>query len=237
MESELNSTVCPHISRAGRPNGFALLLAVVAVVPALAQVEQKPEDKSKERDAWQRPVEVMDALGVKAGSVVADVGAGSGYFSFHLAARVGPTGKVYAEDIDPKRLNQINERVRKENLAQIEMVLGSADDPKLPAAALDAILVVDSFHEMAKYDAMLQGMYRALKTGGMLGIIDRKADSGQPRSYYLEHHRIPQELVLEDVKRNGFDFLREGQSFKGPSEAQKYFFLIFEKLKPAAKPQ
>lgn len=237
MESELNSTVCPNISRVRRPNGFAVLLAVASLAPALAQVEQKPEDKSKERDAWQRPVEVMDALGVKAGSVVADVGAGSGYFSFHLAAKVGPTGKVYAEDIDPKKLSQINERVRKENLAQIEMIMGSADDPKLPAEALDAILVVDTFHEMAKYDAMLQGMYRALKPGGVLGIIDRKADSGQPRSDYLEHHRIPQELVLEDVKRNGFDFLREGQGFKGPSDAQKYFFLIFERPKPAAKPQ
>jgi len=176
----------------------------------------------------------MDALGIKPRSVVADVGCGDGYFTFHLARRVGPQGKVYAEDIVPRVLSKISGGARKEHLTQIEVVLGSADDPRLPAGALDAILVDDAFHEMAKYDVMLQGMLRALKPGGRLGIIDRKAEAAKPRSDYLEHHRIPKELVREDATRNGFRFLREEPGFKGEGEAKKYYFLLFEKPNPAA---
>src|SRR5713101_3095252 len=115
----------------------ALLLAAVAVPwPALPE-EESVEKKWAERDGWQRPAEVMDALGVKPGSVVADVGCGDGSFTFYLASRGGP---------------------------------GVLD------VALDAALIVDAYHEMEKFDAMLAAIYRALKPGGVLGIIDRKTE-------------------------------------------------------------
>ena len=216
-------------------SGHGALRAVTAMLVVVAALLGPParlaaqDSKTLERDAWQRPEEVMDALGVKPGSVVADVGSGDGYFTFHLAARTGSRGKVFAEDIESSVLNKISARVNREHLNQIEVTLGTPEDPRLPEGALDAILVVDAFHEMREYDAMLKGMLRALKPGGLLGIIDRKAESGQPRSFYHQHHRIPHDLVLEDVKRDGFHFLREGQGFKGPREAQDYYFLIFQK--------
>jgi ubiquinone/menaquinone biosynthesis C-methylase UbiE len=171
----------------------------------------------------------MDALGIKPGSVVADVGCGDGYFTLHLASRVGPQGKVYGEDIDYKGLSKINHRAYKEHLSQIELILGSAEDPRLPSGALDAILVVEAYHEMDKHDAMLQGMSRALKPGGLLGIIDRNARPRRPRSTYQNQHRIPKELVREDATRNSFQFRREERGFKTPKGKRKYYFLIFQK--------
>jgi predicted methyltransferase len=187
------------------------------------------DDRWAQRDAWQRPAEVMDALNVKQGSVVADVGCNDGYFTFHLAQRVGVQGKVYAEDIEYKPLSKLSARAFKEHLPQIEIVLGAKDDPHLPVAALDAVLVVDAYHEMEQFDAMLQGMFRSLKAGGLLGIIDRKADAGQPRKYYLEHHRIPEGLVREDAARNGFQLVRQEAGFTVKGDSGDYFFLVFRK--------
>ena len=204
-----------------------LLLAVSAALPHLYPAQ----DDWKKRDAWQRPAEVMDELGIKPGSVVADVGAGNGYFSFHLAARVGLRGKVYAVDIQDDLLKKIRRRAKKEGVAQIETIPGAADDPRLPAETLDAILVVNAYHEMRKYDAMMKGMYRALKPGGLLGIIEPGDTMGQPRRTYQERHTIPEALVREDAARNGFRFLRETNGFANPN-GKRWYFQIFDKPKP-----
>src|SRR4030095_12824222 len=147
------------------PRLFFLLLALPFLAAPLHS-----QDEWKIRDTWGKPQEVMDVLGIKAGSAVADVGAGEGYFTFRLAARVGPTGKVYAEDILDDRLDKIRTRATTQKLAQIETILGATDDPRLPAEQLDVVLVVNAYHEMREYDAMLRGMFRALKPGGLLGI-------------------------------------------------------------------
>lgn len=220
---------------------FALfaLLAVVSgpAVFGLLRLRAEQDDAAifAKRDAWQRPEEVMDELGVKSGSVVADVGCGSGYFVIHLASRVGPTGKVYAEDVDSGVLRKLQARVRQDKLTQVEVLEGTPDDPFLPAGTLDSILVVNAYHEMKNYDAMLRGMYRALKPGGLLAIIDHEASPGQPRSEYQESHRIPEELVREDLARNGFQFLRNSLGFESTDSGKKYFFLIFGK--PATLPE
>jgi predicted methyltransferase len=189
------------------------------------------QDNFAQRDVWQRPAEVMDALGVKPGSVVADVGAGPGYFTFRLAARVGPQGKIYAEDILKNRLDDIHARAAKENLAQVTAILGAPDDPHLPAGALDAALVVNAYHEFRDYDAMLQAIFRALKAGGLFAVIDSPAKSGEPRESYYPSHHIPKDMVMGDVTRNGFHFLRELPGFTDPDSSRSYFFLLFEKPK------
>jgi predicted methyltransferase len=188
-----------------------------------------------ERDKWQRPEEVMDELGIKPGSVVADVGCGSGYFTFHLAHRVGPAGKVYAEDVRADVLKKIQMRMDQEHLKQIQVVEGAPDNPYLPAGKLDAILVVNAYHEMKDYDAMLRGMYAALRPGGVLGIIDHEAEPGQPRSDYQSQHRIPEELVRQDLARNGFHFLRRGAGFTSAQSEKVYFFLIYERPRAPAQ--
>lgn len=203
-----------------------LLLAALSC----AAVPLSGQDDSKARDSWQRPQEVMDALGIKQGSVVGDIGAGGGYFTFHLAARVGPRGKVYAEDILEGEVNKIRERAAKEGLVQIEAVLGTKDDPRLPAESLDAILIVNAYHEMREHDAMLQAILRGLKPGGILGIIDAPAKPDEPREKYFERHRIPEQFVRDDATRCGFSFVRQAPGFNPPDNDRNYFFLIFQKL-------
>ena len=209
---------------------FALAAGMLCVVaePLLAQNE------TAQRDAWQRPNEVMDALGLKAGSAVGDVGAGGGYFTFHFAERVGPSGKVYAEDLREKEMADVQARAQKENLPQVQTIVGTASDPKLPEDKLDAILVCNAYHEFHDYNDMLRGMYKALKPGGVVGIIDAPAEPGQPRESYYGPHHIPKELVRDDFTRNGFQFVKELPGFKPSDEGSRsYYFLIFQKLASA----
>jgi ubiquinone/menaquinone biosynthesis C-methylase UbiE len=122
--------------------------------------------------------DVVAALAIGEGSRVADVGAGSGYFTEHLAREVGAGGRVFAVEISERSLSQLRRLAEDENLDNIEVVPGEVDDPKLPERSLDAVLVVDAYHEMTEYEAMLSGMYRALKPA-----VTRSADR-EPR---VEH--------------------------------------------------
>ena len=218
------------------PRAFPRLLLLLLVLSSLV-VPLLSQDDWKARDQWEKPEQVMDVLGIRAGSVVADVGAGEGYFTFHLAARVGATGKVYAEDIRDDRLGEIRSRAGKQKLTQIEAVRGETDDPRLPAEQMDVVLISNAYHEMRDYDKMLQGMLRALKPGGLLAIIDAPAKPGDRRESYYERHRIPEKLVREDTARNGFRFLRQLPTFTPPDSDRTYFFLIFEKPASANAPE
>ncbi|HKW89107.1 MAG TPA: methyltransferase domain-containing protein [Candidatus Acidoferrales bacterium] len=218
-------------SKAASIYRIGVFLSCAAALVLFASLLFAQDAEWAKRDAWQRPAEVMDALGAKAGSVVADVGAGPGYFTFRLAERVGPSGKVYAEDILKERLDSIRERAAKENLPQITTILGETDNPRLPANSLDAVLIMNAYHEFRDYDAMLQGIFRALKPGGFFAVIDDPADPGQPRESYYSRHHIPKEMVRGDLERNGFHFLRELAGFTDPDGGRSYFFLLYEKQK------
>jgi predicted methyltransferase len=202
-----------------------VLLAIFVCSSALVHAQQD----WAERDKWQRPTEVLDALGVKPRSIVADVGAGEGYFTFHLAERVGPQGRVYAEDIREDVLAKIRSQAAKQGLHQVETILGTPSDPRLPDKALDAVLVVNAYHEMLEFDAMLQGMFRALKPGGLLAIIDAEDRLGESRKTYQSRHTLPKQFVRADTAQNGFRFLRELPGFSNPNRKRNYYFLLFEK--------
>lgn len=180
------------------------------------------------RDAWQRPEEVMDALGASPGSAVADIGAGDGYFTRHLARRVGPGGRVYAVDIDDDSLARLRRLAEKEKLPQVEVVEGATTDPRLPAAALDAVLVVNAYHEFREHEAMLHGIRSALRPGGVLVIIDDTAPPGWPRERFHQRHKIDPEVVRADAEAAGFRFLRRQPDLR-TAEAEDWFFLVFEK--------
>src|SRR5262250_625598 len=201
---------------------LVFLLCVAAGVSA--------QDETKARDAWQQPDRVMDALGIKPGSVVGDIGAGGGYFTFHLAQRVGPTGKVYSEDILEEEVKKIRQRAESEKLVQVEAILGTKDDPKLPEEKLDVVLIVNAYHEMREQDAMLRALFRALKPGGLLAIIDAPAPAGEAREKYYERHRIPEQFIRGDAAHNGFSFVRQEPGFHSPDRGRDYIFLIFRKL-------
>lgn len=134
-----------------------------------------------ERIQEEEPDVALDAIALAPGSVVADVGAGSGYMTVKMAKRVGPTGKVYANDIQPQMLSILRQRLDKEKVANVELVLGTMDDPKLPANTLDLILMVDVYHEFAQPQPMLRKMRDSLKTGGRLVLFEyRKEDPSIP---------------------------------------------------------
>lgn len=214
---------------------FAFAAALAGLLIGQAAHSLHAQNETAQRDSWQRPSEVMDALGIKSGSVVGDIGAGEGYFTFHFAERVGPSGKVYAEDLREKEMADLQARAQKENLPQIQTIVGKSCDPRLPGRKLDAILVCNAYHEFRDYNEMVQGMYKALKPGGVIGIIDASAEPGQPRESYYGPHHIPKELVREDFTRNGFQFVKELPGFKPSDEGNRsYYFLIFNKSENAA---
>ncbi len=204
---------------------LSLLVCLAASLPLCVPAQ----DTGAGRDAWQRPQEVMDALGITAGSVVADVGCGDGYFTFHLAERVGAAGRVYAVDIDEGTLKKLREKAEKEKLSQIETIVGAPNNPRLEPESVEVVLVVNAYHEMRDYDPMLAALYRALKPGGRLAIIDGAIESGQKRDSYFDRHRIPKEVVREEAERHGFVFSREEKGFTRTRDSKQFYFLVFQK--------
>jgi tRNA A58 N-methylase Trm61 len=155
-----------------------------------------------ERESEENPDGALDALGIKPGMVVADVGAGTGYMTLKMATRVGPSGKVYAEDVQPEMLTRLRQNAAAAKLANIQTVLGGETDPKLPPGALDLILLVDVYHEFSQPQKMLRRMRESLKPDGRLVLLEyRKEDPSIP--IRPEHKMSVQEVKLE-LEAEGF---------------------------------
>lgn len=151
------------------------------------------------RDEWQRPDEVIAALGLGADARVADLGAGTGYFAMRLARQV-PDGKVYAVDIEPDMVRYLEERAGQEGVDNLIPVLGAADDAGLPEA-VDLILIVDTYHHIADRVGYFERLAPSLRDGGRLAIIDFTAES--PMGPPVEH-RIPAEQVIAELAEAGY---------------------------------
>jgi predicted methyltransferase len=206
------------------------LLILPLVLLALAAVALPFCAQERDRGIWQRPDEVIEALGLGPGGRVADVGCGDGWFVLRLAGRVGPEGRVYGVDVDESALDRLRRTVEREGLAQVEIVLGATDDPRLPAGELDAVLIVNAYHEMEEYDAMLAGVFRALRPGGRLALIDAIAAEDADRRTLARRHTMSVRLATEDAERNGFRFLERRADFqRGGGGRKTWFFLLFEK--------
>lgn len=212
--------------RSGR---LALVLAVMLaeVLPAAQHTRLfRPEDLGEleppDREEWQQPIKIMDALGVGDGSVVADLGAGSGWFTIRLANRVGPNGLVFAEDIQRPMIQAINVRVESLGLKNVHTVLGTPNDPRLPAP-VDAVLIVDAYHEMEQPVTLLRNVATSLKAAGRIGIVNFTKDGGGPGPSMDE--RVEPERVISDAQAAGLS-LRSRETFL------KYqYMLVFEKRK------
>lgn len=156
--------------------------------------------EAPDRAAWQKPDQIMDALNVAEGSKVADIGAGAGWFTIRLARRVGPNGRVYAEDVERLMIEAIRRRVNREGLQNVDTVLGVGSDPRMPPASLDAVLVDDVFQEVNIEErvAFLRSLAKALKPKGLIGIVNWKPGRGGPGPN--EDARVPREAVEADAK-------------------------------------
>jgi SAM-dependent methyltransferase len=151
------------------------------------------------RDRYHQPDRVMDLMGVKAGMVIGEVGAGSGYFTFHLARRVGESGKIFANDISRRALNSLERRKEREGINTIETIVGEVDDPLLPQG-LDMVFIVNAFHDIANQVALLNSLAPILKPGAAVVIIDRDPDKIGNSS----GHVLTREEVLERIERSVF---------------------------------
>lgn len=160
-----------------------------------------------DRDAWQKPDQIMDALGIADGSAVADIGAGAGWFTIRLARRVGPNGIVYAQDVQRQMLEAIRRRVAREGLRNVETRLGAGSAPNLPDRSLDAVLVVDVYPEVEDRVTFLRNLTAGLKPGGRLGIVNYKPGRGGPGPAPQESVRVESASVEGDAQAAGLRVL------------------------------
>ncbi len=215
--------------RASAALAFILALAAFGPVAAPGQQPEPQRQTStpysgdlsifeyKDRDKLLQPGRVMDLLGLKPGTSVADIGAGSGWFTVRAAARVQPNGTVFAEDINPVAVKTISDRAQKENHSNIRTILGTPDDPKLPAGSVDAVLMLKAYHEIAHPALLLHNLKPALRPGARLGIIDRNGNGAD--------HGLDEAIVEKELREAGFH--RVGRYTFTKADGQDYF-LIFQ---------
>jgi SAM-dependent methyltransferase len=159
---------------------------------------------------------VMDILAIAPGKNVADVGAGSGWFTVRAARRVGEGGKVFAVDINPEAIRYIENRAQKENLHNVSAVQGREDDPTLPAAQVDAVLLLKTYHEVAKPVTLLKNLKPALRPGAKVGIIDRNGNG--------ENHGVQRKVVIAEAAEAGYELKGTYDFVKDDMD----YFLVFE---------
>ena len=159
-----------------------------------------------EREQEEEPERALEALDIATGATVADVGAGSGYMTIRMASRVGPQGRVYANDLQPQMLEMLRRRLEQQRISNVTLVQGTIDDPRLPAGAIDLILMVDVYHELSEPQRMLRRLREALKPGGRLVLLEyRKEDPTVPIRF--EHKMSVAEARLE-IEAEGFRLTR-----------------------------
>jgi SAM-dependent methyltransferase len=229
----------PHsqTQRAYRVKIALYLLCVVLVVIGLSVLYQgiaalaRLEVVESERDRWQRPSEVIQALGLREGAVVADLGCGAGYFALKLARVVGAQGRVFPEDIRRLPLLFLWTRAWRRQLHNIDVILGDPDDPRLPAGHLDAVLVVNTYHELAHPMSILACLYRSLVSGGRLVIADRGPGALGRESGEVEakHHELPQSVVVEEIRLAGFEVVRQQNPFTEEPGHGPWWLLVARK--------
>jgi predicted methyltransferase len=172
--------------------------------------------ENAKRDEQLQVNRVMDVLGIKEGSNVADIGAGSGWFTVRAARRTGAGGTVYAVEINSDYLKHIEERARLENLPNIRTILGKEDDPMLPPASVDAVLILKTYHEIAQPIRLLARLRGALRPNALVGIIDKNGNGAD--------HGISPQTIIDEASRAGFSLLNQYDFMKGDDVD---YFLVF----------
>jgi ubiquinone/menaquinone biosynthesis C-methylase UbiE len=171
------------------------------------------------RDAWQKPDAVVAALGLRPGMVVADLGAGTGYFERRLAAAVGAEGTVFAVDVEPGMVEHLRARAERERTDNVVPVLASAANPRLPVGGVDLILIVDTFHHLDDRLRYLRSLRRALRPGGRVAIVDwrkRPEPVGPP-----PEHKLAERQVVAEMEASGYALVQ------APDVLPYQYFLIF----------
>jgi ubiquinone/menaquinone biosynthesis C-methylase UbiE len=172
--------------------------------------------ESAGRDERLQISRVMDILSIRSGKSVADIGAGSGWFTVRAAKRVGAGGAVYAVDINPEAVRYISDRAGKEKLANVKAILSKPDDPLLPKDSVDAVLLLKTYHEVSHPVELLRNLRASLRAGAKVGIIDRNGNG--------EDHGIGSDVVIREAKEAGYRLMEKYDFVKGD---KMDYFLVF----------
>jgi ubiquinone/menaquinone biosynthesis C-methylase UbiE len=207
-----------------------LLLSTLLISVAFAQVADKansgyktPEGREQvartliapDRDARQKPEELVQAMSIKPGMVVADVGTGAGYMLPFLSRAVGASGRVLAEDIQDDFLAKARSKAESEKLGNVTYIKGSETDPMLPRGGVDVALALDSYHHYDYPEKMLAGLRRGLMPGGRLVIVEYyKSATAMPNGRALEHIRLDAPDVIKEIEANGFRLVSQREHIK-----------------------
>jgi ubiquinone/menaquinone biosynthesis C-methylase UbiE len=198
-------------------------LVITALSIYTAAQSSLEETWEKEANRLQPPQEVMDRIGVQPGLVIGEIGAGRGRYTVHLAGRVGPQGRIFANDINARALDYLTERCRKNGIVNIETVLGGADDPRFPVKNLDMIFMVWTYHMMEKPVAMLRSMAPYLKAGASVVMIEPiPAETEKEIQSIVDRtgkkptdvHVVTKENLAKDAAEAGFELVRADTSLK-----------------------
>jgi predicted methyltransferase len=188
---------------------------------AVAPLAQQREHSETPREQWQRVPDILRELGAVPGAHIADLGAGSGFFTTRIAKAVGPDGRVYAVDVNPVSLRELKEALGPDR-TNVDVIRGDENDPHLPEGRLDGALVVNAYHEFAEYSAMLRHIRTALKPGGRLVLVEpipRRSDD-TTRQAQTKRHSIAITFVEDDLKQAGFEIVTKDPGFVTRPEHQ-----------------
>lgn len=164
-----------------------------------------------ERDQWQRANDIIRELAIKPGSKVADVGCHEGYMTIKLSAQVGVAGKVYSVDVDQTKLDKLKNNIAKRNISNVDVIKGDYDNPKLPLNALDAVIILDTYHEMDDHDKILHQIKASLKLGGRLVMCEPIAEERRTlnREDQERKHELGMNYALDDLQKAGFSIIKK----------------------------
>ena len=188
-----------------------LVIAVVSIAVWSSWNELSKLDVTKipTRASWQRPAKVIEALGIRKGQRVADVGAGEGYFTFLLADAVGSSGRVYAVEIDPYLADALERRAEGRDAANVDVVLGELDDPRLPDGGVDLVFLCNTYHHVERRTDYFDRLRADLRPGGRVAVIDMRSDlTGVARLFADADHWMRREDLLGEMEIAGYRHLR-----------------------------
>lgn len=184
-----------------------------------------------DRDRWQRPADILQALDLHPGSVAADIGSGAGYFTLKLSPAVGSRGEVFAVDLRKLSLTFLWIRAARRSPHNIHIIIGRENDPRLSEGTVDSVLIANTYHEFRNPPLMLDAVRRALRPGSRLVIVDRGPPAASTGSTPETdpHHEIPLEAVEKDLRANGFDILRRDEKFISLPGEETWWLLVARK--------
>lgn len=197
------------------PSKQFLYTSVFVYFFTYAGFSQYAEDEWEDRDKWMNVSKIFDLAGIQEGNKVADIGCHEGYLSIRLAKRVGEGGGVYAVDVREDRLENLKENLEDRNIKNVEVILGNYDNPKLPIETLDAVIVMDTYHEIEDYMEVLGHIYASLKPGGKILVLEKLKDhvKGKSRDKQADSHTLASKYVEKELQHAGFEITQSISDF------------------------